>query len=120
MWGDKELDVQVFDITIEAEHEYMGHIYGSEVFVPHTQTFTLTGRLNKIGVSEMMNEGRNLVRRLKDLELDEDTQVLRKHGIVDDAGAITDSGVYVVAQRLLEQNKAKIVANLKKLDKEEK
>lgn len=122
-WGGRELDVVVHEIEVETENEYLSAFGGQELLIPHSQTFTLTGRLNKIGLNEMMhdgmNNGRGLLQKLQDQSLSEEMQVLRKHHLVDEAGVVTSTGIQVLAQTLLESNKTEIVNKLKKLDDED-
>lgn len=58
--------------------------------------------------------------KLNNKKLDEDTRLLRKYGIVDKEGSITQEGHDVLTQMVFDQNKEKLVASLKDLEEDEK
>lgn len=62
------------------------------------------------------NDMTNTSQKIKELSLDEDTRLLRKHNVINTEGDITGNGVDVLIDLLLEENRDKVVAKLKALD----
>lgn len=60
------------------------------------------------------------VKKLAELQLDADTKLLRKHNIIDAEGFVTPEGAKVVVQLALDQHKEALVAQLKKLEDDDK
>ena len=59
------------------------------------------------------------VKKLAELQLDDDTKLLRKHKIIDAEGFVTAEGAKVLVQLALDEHKDALVAQLKKLDEED-
>ena len=65
-------------------------------------------------------EKMSLLTKLKKLTLPKDEKLLRKYGVVDEAGNLTDEGIDVVLDKIFETVRKDVVADLEKLDSEEK
>lgn len=58
----------------------------------------------------------NTLNKIENLELDADTQLLRKYGVEDSAGTLTSTGKDVLLRVLYLANKAAVVAKLKAVE----
>jgi hypothetical protein len=63
-----------------------------------------------------MSEISNVVEKLELLGLAEPDRLLRRYNIVDELGRLTEDGKEVLWRRLLDNNKASLVADLQKLE----
>lgn len=62
----------------------------------------------------------SVVNEVADLDLSENEQLLRKHGLKNECGKPTNEGVAVLNELLFKENEDKIVELLKKLEKKQK
>lgn len=62
----------------------------------------------------------NLVQKVKNLKLSAADKLLRKHNVVDSEGSITSTGKDLLWDKLLENYKDELVADLKAIEKEAK
>lgn len=62
----------------------------------------------------------NLVEKVKNLKLSAADKLLRKHGVVDAEGDLTETGQDLIWGKLLDQFKTELVADLKAVDAEAK
>lgn len=77
----------------------------------NTNTPTILQETNPKEVNTM-----DTATKLRDLKLSDDDKLLRKYQVIDNTGKLTSTGETITIQFLYELNKAKIVAELTKLD----
>ena len=62
----------------------------------------------------------NVVKRIKNLTLSKDDKLLRKYGLIDECGDLTEDGDIALTDILFTENKDKLVAIAEKLEVEDK
>lgn len=76
---------------------------------------------NKLNEIKQLGDGKmNIVQKVKALALNADDKLLRKYGVVDTDGDLTDDGIEILNTVLLEQFKSQIVEKVKAVADEEK
>lgn len=109
-------EIPITDVRIDVEHGSGGRhpVWWSASGSFHQPIYTNTIEYED-GELEM-----STVKKLAELQLDDDTKLLRKHKIVDAEGFVTAEGAKVLVQVMLDQHKEALVAQLQKLEEEEK
>lgn len=88
-----------------------------EYIYPKDAEYTIFNKnISKKGNSLMSS----ISNKIKDLTLSPTDRKLRKHGLEDDCGNLTDEGQKVLLNHLWNNNKAVVVNQLKDIEKEEK
>lgn len=62
----------------------------------------------------------NIVEKVRSIKLSAGDKLLRKHGIVDQEGVLTEEGQELIWDKLFAQFKDELVADLKEVEKENK
>src|ERR1039458_4940829 len=73
-------------------------------------------RLVTKGEDNMSDSTENVAQKLELLGLDEPERLLRKYGILNEQGHLTDEGTKVLWRHLFKANKTAVVAELQKLE----
>lgn len=88
---------------------------------PYYQRREQIGYWNEPVIKQLTSgDDMNLVEKVKNLKLSAADKLLRKHGVVDAEGDLTETGQDLVWAKLLDAYKDEIVTDLKAIDKEAK